>query len=100
MIVEAIWNGVSAIPVWPEAMKEMLRCFPSWVELPFYDPWDTSSRIDNYLTATDRDMVIRMLKEDSGRSASAEYYRSQGWEGRAFDEWQKVFRHTFPSQSY
>jgi hypothetical protein len=96
LMVERMWRDC-AIGAWPAAMAATIKTMPSWLRSAFADPWPDGARVDQYLSDSDREQVIRMLEEDTNGSAQAEQYRQDGREELAFQRWNSVYRHTFPA---
>lgn len=98
MMVESMWREASSIPIWPNAIQQIITTLPSWINSPFPDPWDSSRNIDDYLTFSQRQQVLRMLTQDTAAAEEAERYRLNSEDEKAFERWDVIFRHTFPSR--
>lgn len=96
LTVERAERGCS-LRSWPAEVADLLRVLPGWVRRPFPDPWPDGQRIDNYLSADERDRAARMLESDALAAAQAEKHRIEGRIKEAFERWDVVYRGTFPA---
>ena len=96
LMVERIHRGTT-IRSHPEEVAYTLGKLPALVRSSFSDPWSGGSRIDGYLAADTRALVVRMLEDDAERAEKAEEYRKAGQTEKAFDRWKIIYRHTFPT---
>lgn len=97
LMVERMWREVAIGSVTSAAAAESLRVMPSWLQSTFPDPWPDGRPIDADLSRDDRDVAIRLLKEDAARSAQAEQDRKAGRVESAFERWGVVYRGAFPA---
>jgi SMODS domain-containing protein len=96
MLVKRMWDGV-AIGDWPAAVSATLQVLGMWVNASFVDPWQGTTRIDNYLSAPTRAQIIRTIAESAAAATTAETHRLAGRGAAAFERWQVIYRHAFPA---
>jgi hypothetical protein len=97
LMVERMWRDVQIGSTTSQVIASTLKTMPSWLQSYFADPWPDGHPIDEQLSAADRDMALRMLREDAGRAAQAEDDRAAGRTQQAFERWDVVFRGQFPA---
>jgi hypothetical protein len=73
-----------------------LKVLPGYIET-MNDPWEPGGRIDLYITGADRQKAKEMATSDAGSAAKAEVFRGAGDDRAAFEQWQVVFRKSFPA---
>ena len=96
LMVQRVQQGQS-IHAYPFEVSFTLTYLPEQLGKSLDDPWSSGGRIDEYLTKDTRDLVLRLLAEDSKRSNLAEEYRKEGKTEKAFEEWNKIYHGTFPT---
>lgn len=97
LIVERMWRGVAIGTVTSATVAESIRVMPSWLQSSFADPSPDGRPIDAELARDDREVAIRLLIEDAGRSTEAEVDRKAGRIASAFERWGVVYRGAFPA---
>lgn len=98
VILERMWDGKAIdSDAWPKVVASTLNAMGSYVRNKKYDPWDSSIRVDDYLSSDERSLVIRLLNADAERAKTAEQYRKGGKTEKAFERWGVVYNHKFPS---
>ena len=97
MVVEPVWRSATGRLNMAHAVAETLRCAPGWIRMRFPDPWMPSQYIDDYLDATLREAVAKMLEQDTVNSKRAREAEAGGDHRTAIAEWSKVFPKEFPA---
>jgi hypothetical protein len=95
MAVEKMWRNLT-LGQYPAAVAATLKVLPSYIE-SMNDPWEPGGRIDLYLASADREKAKQMATSDAASAAKAEVLRAAGDERAAFEQWQVVFRKSFPA---
>ncbi len=97
VLVYNMWNNNNIGIILSRSVSSTLSVMASWVDSSCEDPWDSSARIDDYLSTQERGTVVRMLQEDAVAATRAEEYRVAGKIEHAFERWNSVYRRTFPA---
>jgi len=80
---EHIWRGYT-LGAYPYNVAATLNVLPSWLALPFSDPWQPTKSIDAELSTEGRKQAIRVAELDAKSSAAAETARDAGRTRDAF----------------
>lgn len=91
MMVERMWQGRTSMPSLPIALASTLAAAAGWVSQQFGDPWIPSQRIDAYLSAQDRALMVRFFMTDGVDAAKANVAEADGRQAEAVDLWDAIF---------
>lgn len=101
LMVASIWRDTPGPLVdLPHVMKEVLRCMPIWLSKPFYDPWNVTVCVDDYLGTDERKTVTNLLNGDCKRAEEAILLVSERKYDEAFEKWDTIFYRSFPPRYY
>lgn len=91
MMVERMWQTRTSMPSLPIALASSLTAAASWVKDPFGDPWMPSQRIDSYLSAADRALMVRFFTTDGANAAKANAADAGARQAEAVGLWDAIF---------
>ena len=97
MMVERAWRNERQVPALPVAMAKTLDAVSRLAGRSFNDPWADGGRIDDYLAADRRRIVVKSLQDDAQKARKALEFARVGNEALAFERWSVIFGHDFPT---
>lgn len=99
MLTEGMWQQEKAVAPYPDALSTAFLRASIWLGYPTYDPWKGAGevRIDTYLSADERAVVIRLLEADYKNAGIALAYDRAGATKAAFERWGVIFGGAFPA---
>jgi hypothetical protein len=97
MMVERAWRNEKQMPSFPLAMGMTLEAVSRLASRSFPDPWSDGGRIDDYLDADRRRIVVKSLQDDAQKARKALDLARAGNEAAALERWSVVFGHDFPA---
>ena len=97
MMVERAWRNEKQMPAFPLAMGMTLEAVSRLASRSFTDPWSDGGRIDDYLDADRRRIVVKSLQDDAQKARKALELARAGNEAAALERWSVVFGHDFPA---
>jgi Second Messenger Oligonucleotide or Dinucleotide Synthetase domain len=92
-----LWKGYTIGATLPQTVSSTLNVLASWVNNRCSDPWNPIAYVDDYLSTSERALVVRLLKDDAISAARAEEYRKVGNIQEAFERWKVIYRTAFPA---
>ena len=97
MMVERAWRNEKQMPAFPLALGMTLDAVSRLASRSFSDPWSDGGRIDDYLDADRRRIVVKSLQDDAQKARKALELARAGNEAAALERWSVVFGHDFPA---